>query len=182
MDRKEIETLLEKLAGVYEALKGPPLRIDVCGGAALSVMGLVDRTTKDIDLIAPPELPPQFFEAAGIVGREFGLPEDWINQGPKELAEMGLPDGFDERAHKKRYGKHLTACFASRLDQIFFKTYASVDRAGYHVDDLLALEPTTEELMDAARWCMQHDVSDEFRDQLRSMFRQLGFGDASESI
>lgn len=182
MDHKYIEMLLIKLADVYEALEGPPLKIFICGGAALSVLGLVDRTTKDIDIVAPCELPPTFFDAAKIVGREFGLPENWINQGPKMLAEMGLPDGFENRAFTKRYGKRLTACFASRLDQIFFKTYASVDRAGYHVDDLLALGPTTDELIAAAAWCMQHDVSEAFKGQMRSMLHALGFEHAADSI
>jgi len=183
MDRGQIERSLGKLAEVYEALGGPPLKIFVCGGAALLVMELVDRAkTKDIDLVAPVDLPPQFFEAADIIGKEFGLPLNWINQGPKQLTEMGLPEGFEERACVKRYGPRLTCCFASRLDQIFFKTYASVDRGGYHVDDLLALKPADEELVEAARWCMKHDVSETFKDQIRDMFEKLGFSDAGRAI
>ena len=182
MDRAQIEALLKKLGNIYADLDGPDLTISVCGGAALTVAGLIDRTTKDIDLIAPPQLPQQFFHAAKIVADELGLPSDWINQGPKQLAEMGLPDGFDKRSIKKRYSPKLTAQFASRLDQIFFKTYAAVDRGGYHFDDLKKLNPTSEELGEAARWCMTHDVSQGFKEMLQKMLKEMSHEDVAESI
>lgn len=57
---------------------------------------------------------------------------------------------------------------ASRLDPIHFKLYASADHgpASKHVSDLRALEPTPEELLEAARWCRTQDPSDGFRASL----------------
>ena len=64
MDKKEIERYLQKLAEVYSQIKdAPPLKLGICGGAALSITGLIDRTTKDIDLLFPLHLPVAFFEA-----------------------------------------------------------------------------------------------------------------------
>ncbi|MFH1829570.1 MAG: DUF6036 family nucleotidyltransferase [Pseudomonadota bacterium] len=182
MNKTEIVKYLSKLAHAYDGLGGPSLTISICGGAALMVLGLVNRTTKDIDLVAPQSLPPEFYRAASIVAKEFGLPEDWINQGPKQLADMGLPDGFDERAIIRQYGKKLAARFASRLDQIFFKTYASADRGGYHAEDLKRLNPSHEELKAAALWCMSHDVSSNFRDILKSMLDKLGYEKVAQEI
>ena len=52
----------------------------------------------------------------------------------------------------------LTGHFTGRFDQIHFKLYASVDRGGYHIEDLRALSPSHDELEAAARWAMTHDV------------------------
>lgn len=182
MDNAEIEKYLTKLAEAYEAMGGPPLKITICGGAALMLLGLIDRTTKDIDLIEPHELPEQFNQAAGIVAREYGLPATWINQGPKLLAEMGLPANFHERAVVKKYGRKLEVYLTSRRDQIFFKMYAAIDRGGYHADDLKKLNPTDEELESAARWCMSHDVSAGFKEVLTDMLEKLGYGEVVRKL
>lgn len=182
MNTQEIEQYLSKFGEMYDGLKGPTLIISICGGAALMVSGLVTRTTQDIDLVAPRTLPPEFFQAAKIVAAEFGLPDNWINQGPIELEEMGLPDGFEKRALVKKYGEKLSARFASRLDQIFFKTYAAVDRGGYHAEDLIKLNPTPDELLAAAKWCMTHDVSTNFKLILKDMFKKIGYDEVAEKI
>ena len=54
--------------------------------------------------------------------------------------------------------------------------------AGYHVSDLKALNPTVEELVAAAKWCMTQDTSEEFRAILKDMFKQLGWQDVSDRI
>ena len=182
MNTRDIEQYLAKLGEVYDALEGKPLTISICGGAALMALGLVDRTTKDIDLVAPLNLPAEFTHAARVVADEYGLPADWINQGPKQLTEMGLPEGFEERASEKKLSNSLTARFASRRDQIFFKLYAAVDRGGYHAEDLVKLEPTDEELLSAARWCMTHDVSEAFRELLKDMLTKLGYHETARSL
>jgi hypothetical protein len=72
--------------------------------------------------------------------------------------DLGLPAGFDERAEVRRFGS-LTLHIASRFDQISFKLYAAVDQAtaSKHLDDLRLLEPTAEELVEAARWSITHN-------------------------
>lgn len=182
MDKQEIDKLLQELGRVYDQLHGPELAVGICGGAALILTDLVPRATKDVDLIYPLTLPPQFIEAAKIVAETYGLPKNWINQGPKDLFTMGLPNNFQKRAIKKRLGKKLTAHLAGRRDQIFFKLYASADRAGYHVDDLKRLQPTEEELIAAANWCQTHDPSAGFLQILTSMLEQLGYESVAQKI
>ena len=67
-------------------------------------------------------------------------------------------------------------------DQIFFKTFASADRGGYHVSDLKALLPADDELIAAAKWCMTQDTSEVFRMILKDMFNQLGWQNVSAQI
>lgn len=163
----------------------------VCGGSALIATGLIVRATKDLDIVAlrqngnltdPSPLPIGFLEAARQVAHNLSLPEDWVNDGPADLFRMGLPPGFNERLISRVIGPALTVHFISRIDQIFFKLYASVDRGGYHIDDLLALGPASDELAAAGRWSCTHDVSDNFTTLLRDFLDKLGYGDAAKNI
>lgn len=95
---------------------------------------------------------------------------------------MGLPEGFSERLHSFTIGEKLVVHYIDRIDQIFFKTFASADRGGYHISDLRLLEPTEEELIAAAKWCMTQDVSDEFCKILKAMFQTLGWENVSSRI
>ncbi len=110
------------------------------------------------------------------------LPDDWLNNGPASLFQTGLPSGFRERLQSVVIGSKLTVHYAERYDQIFFKTYAAADRAGYHVSDLKALNPTDDELVAAAEWCMTQDTSEAFRMILKDMFNQLGWQNVSNRI
>lgn len=159
--------------------------------SALLALGLVPRTTRDVDVLAfwhdgnlsdAEPFPDYLVLAARQVGRILALPDDWLNSGPAAQFRMGLPEGFVSRLIRVRVGDLLTIHYVSRQDQIFFKVYAAADRGGYHVSDLRSLAPTSEELIAAARWCMTQDVSVPFREILQSMFLQLGWKDVSERI
>ncbi len=148
--------------------------------------------TKDVDVVAlrndnkilvdPDPLPEEMVEAANMVRITLNLPEDWFNTGPADLFRMGLPNGFEERLIPKKMGDHLFVHFIGRLDQIHFKLYASVDRGGYHVDDLLALNPTDDELITAGQWTRTHDISEGYHVMLKSMLNQIGFEYAAERV
>jgi hypothetical protein len=170
-----------------------PVDIVVCGGASLIVTELIVRTTKDVDVLAMIErsvddrsisakralLPESLKKAAAQVAEDLGLDENWLNTGPKDLVEYGLPAGFEKRLQSRKYGKLLTIYFVGRLDQIHFKVYASVDSGpGRHVTDLLALKPTEKEIELAARWSMIQDPSDAFRARLIEMLRTLKYESA----
>jgi len=156
----------------------------VVGGSALLALGLVTRTTKDVDILAIVEnhelvsaqpLPASLLDAAHTVARDFGLSDDWLNPGPTSLLDLGLPDGFYERAEHRVYGPGLETLFASRVDQIHLKLYATVDQgAGKHLDDLEALQPTGQELIDAARWSRSHDPSDGYLSVLERVLAHFG--------
>lgn len=169
----------------------------VCGGAALVATGLLARTTVDVDivalldndtrrLIAPVPLPGYLLAAASEVAEVLNLPEDWLNNGPSRdaggLFQMGLPAGFRERLHPREYGSRLTVWFIDRTDQIHFKLYAAVDRGGYHISDLESLRPTDDEMTQASRWALTHDVSEEFHGLLKQTLEKLGYENAAETI
>ena len=158
----------------------PKVRLVVCGGSALIAMGLVPRTTQD--MVDPEPMPEYLISAAGATAQTLSLPKDWLNCGPADLFRMGLPKGTFERLTKVEIGVKLDIYYVSRLDQIFFKLYAAVDRGGYHIDDLLKLNPTSEELFQAAQWTMTHDVSDGFRCMLRQLLTELDHEDVSRRI
>jgi hypothetical protein len=95
------------------------------------------------------------------------------------LLDFGLPAGFASRLVRRDYGPALAVWFASRLDQIHLKLYALADQGpGKHEADLRALEPTRNELIEAARWTITHDPSEGFRTELLGALAHLGFEDA----
>ena len=69
-----------------------------------------------------------------------------------------------------------------RIDQIHFKLYASADRGGYHITDLIALMPTPDEVEAAARWSMTHDVSEGFVVVLKRLLRSIGYDTVAERL
>lgn len=190
------EAALSILGGRLRLKDAPTSRLVVCGGSALIAMGLVSRTTDDVDvvalvdahqqLISPAPFPEYLEESIIEVAILMNLPEHWLNYGPSSdsggLFQIGLPEGLLARAHRKDYGSHLIAYFIDRIDQIHFKVFAAADRMGVHVDDLVSLDPSPREMENAARWCMTHDPSEEFRMILVSMYEQLGYGDVAERL
>ena len=172
-------------------LNAPETEIVVCGGSALIATGLVPRTTQDVDIVAlmkaevlvdSEPLPGYLLNAADNVCQILSLPADWLNNGPAAQFQLGLPPGFQERLTTVVVGKKLTVHYIGRYDQIFFKTFASADRGGYHVSDLKALNPANDELIAAAKWCMTQDASEAFRMILKDMFKQLGWQYVSDQI
>jgi hypothetical protein len=158
----------------------------VVGGAALLALDLVQRTTRDVDIVAlsragklisAVDLPDPLLAARARVASDLNVPAEWLNSGPAEMLRLGLPDGFEKRWTTQRYGPALTVRWASRVDQIHFKLYAAVDQAGKHLRDLEALEPQPDELIAAARWTRQHDPSEGFLEPLRQALAYFGIED-----
>jgi hypothetical protein len=184
---QDAERLLLALGEQLQA-RGARYHLIVVGGSALLALGLVDRPTKDVDVVAigkgntpapPSPLPKDLVAARDTVARDFGLAQEWLNDGPASLLDFGLPQGFMARAERREYGPALTVSFASRVDQIHFKLYATVDQGpGKHERDLRGLEPTSAELVKAARWTRTHDPSEGYREGLTAVLRSLGVEDA----
>lgn len=162
-----IERALELLGQRLGYMGAPPTLLLVGGGAALNLLGLVTRTTKDVDVIAlvhprssgvtlekADPLPAYLREASEQVARDLGLPLHWLNPGPTSL-----------------------------LDQIHLKLYAAVDqRGGRHLADLLELRPTADELLAAARWAKTHDPSPGFHQELVGLLKQISHDDVAEQL
>jgi hypothetical protein len=135
---------------------------------------------EDGELHSARPLPDILQAASGSVARDFGLPDDWLNAGPTDLLQFGLPAQFWARTTMRPYGEALSVHFAGRLDQIHFKLYAMVDQGGGRQEaDLRALQPSREELLAAATWSMTHDPSPGYRTMLEQALRHLGVEDVA---
>lgn len=126
--------------------------------------------------------PPWLARAAEKVGRDFQLPQGWLNLGPESQLDTGLPRGLSRRLKKRIYGKYLTILFVDRKDQIFFKLYAALDRDGYHETDLFRLQPLESELFSASRWVLTQDISEEFKEILMSFLKKHGYDTIAERL
>lgn len=163
--------LQEPLAALGELLAhaGDVAAIVVVGGTALNLLGIVQRATADVDVIAagvvdreappraiqpPDSLPPGLQAMVARVARDFALAPDWLNTVVGSQWETGLPPGFGERVSWTRHGG-LWIGLPGRIDLVFLKLYAAADDIGptsRHFTDLLALRPTQEELDAAVAW------------------------------
>jgi hypothetical protein len=186
---EKFKQALQLLNGRLIMAGAPRFNIIVCGGSALIATGLLDRVTKDVDVVAlmgedgdlldPAPLPQALVRAAQEVAVDLYLPQDWFNNGPSSgdggLFRMGLPKGFDARLVWQSFGERLTVGFISRYDQIHFKLYAAVDQSGsYHAEDLRELQPSDKELLDAAGWARMHDPSEGFVFGLKWFLKEFG--------
>lgn len=171
MTASELEAALRALGELLEE-RAVSYELAIIGGGALSITGVIDRSTRDLDIVAVVEsgalhsaapLPPVLAEAIADVAAYRGLAPTWLNNGPTSMIRLGLPDGFLGRCERRVYGS-LTALFAGRIDQIHFKLYAAADDrpGGKHHRDLQALAPSMLELEQAAAWARSHDPSEGF--------------------
>lgn len=177
----------EPLAVLGQLLEERGLRYELLaiGGGALQLLGLITRSTRDIDVVALvedgsaipiPALPGPLRQAVEDTASVLRLPPEWFNAGPRSLMDLGLPDGSVERSHRRQWGG-LVLRLADRRDQVFFKLYAAVDQGprSKHFDDLRRLAPTLEDLRAAAAWARSHDPSPGFAGELRGALRDLGY-------
>lgn len=189
---------LSLLEAALEAQGAGPYEIVVIGGAALSVMGIGIRSTKDVDVLALRQgpthlrvptlvkrkpLPEPLLAAAAAVADALGLSPEWLNAGPADLLDHGLPGGFESRLTAEFFGPQLTVWFPSREDLIYLKTYAAADTGiGRHTEDLQALKPSCEELLAGANWARSQDPSEAFREMLVGLLRYFQCETAAEEI
>ena len=175
------------LVGELLAAEGHAYAVTILGGAALNLLGIVQRTTTDVDILAfatpwagesapaqarlyePPEpMPEPLARAARTVARDLDLDPHWLNTGPALQWRAGLPPDLERRVSWRRYGA-LWVGVVGRYDLVFFKLFAATDSTGpksVHYQDLLALSPSLAELDAAATWVRLQDASLEFSNVL----------------
>jgi hypothetical protein len=177
---------LHALSAFLEADHADPERLVVIGGSALIALGIVSRTTKDMDIMAgvdpwrglvdPRPLSQALLRAAGKVAQELQLDTHWLNTGPADQIQAGLPVGFLSRLTRRDYGPYLTIFYPDRFDLIHLKLFAVIDQGpGRHVSDLKALQPTEDELLLSARWVLTQDAGDVFPQIVRNTLTSLGY-------
>ena len=160
------------------------LRLDavVIGGAALALLGVVARETRDCDILAP-ALPEELLRAA----REFAenaratgeaLRDDWLNNGPSSMART-LPAGWEHRLRPAFLGKSIVLHTLGRMDLLKTKLVGLCDR-GTDLPDCMALAPSSEEIDEAMEWVKQQDGNPDWpayvEQVLNDLRRRLGHG------
>jgi len=177
LDRNDIDMLLQAVGELLEA-EGEHIGIVVVGGASLNLLGLVPRTTQDVDVIAsvrpaedpavsvleqPDPLPEPLTRAIATVARDFDLSQDWMNTEIAAQWLQGLPPTLPKDITWKTYGA-LRVGLAGRQTLITLKLFAAADRGptSVHYQDLVRLQPANEELEEAALWVRTQDASKDF--------------------
>jgi hypothetical protein len=118
--KEEIEHALAVL-GRRMALDGAPdIEVLCCGASALCVLGLLSRSTMDVDVLGVvvqdrdldqcQVFPAEMERAIANAGRELGLADDWFNGSASRMLERGVPEGTLERslAHRRSFGPCLS--------------------------------------------------------------------------
>ena len=132
----------------FLAMRGLGLEAIVVGGAALALLGVIQRETRDLDLLEP-DLPDELLVASRAFAEEVRrqgdvLRDDWLNNGPASLCPL-LPEGWRDRLQRVYAGEVIRVWSLGRPELLLSKLWALCDR-GLDLADCLALAPTLEEL------------------------------------
>ena len=187
--KEEIHEALTTLGKLMALAYAQDVQLLCCGGAGLNVLEIISRPTKDVDILAfvgeghallPIEMfSPEMEVAIAKTASLCGLASDWINLTSTILLQRGLPEGIVERSvpHAKQYGPCLRIQFIARIDQVALKLNASLDpiEGRRHEVDLVAMNPTEEEITHGLSWLLSWPSSEAFKIRLAFIVEGLGF-------
>ncbi len=180
----------EALQTVGDLLRADRKRVSiiVVGGATLNLLGIVHRSTRDVDVIAraatddagnlrllqPEPFPESLQRAIRTTARDLGLPPNWMNAEVAAQWVQGLPPGIHDEITWRTYG-NLEVGLVGRRTLIALKFFAAVDSGprSVHVQDLLALAPADAELEEAARWVATQDAYDGFTSMISQVIEHV---------
>lgn len=145
------------------------------GGAALNLLGIISRETKDCDILDP-DIPKAILNLAiefaktaraeGIVIRD-----DWFNNGPDSL-KKNLPKDWRNNLQVAFKGEVLTLFTLTRENLLKTKLVALCDRGTDKVD-CIALRPTKEELHAAMDWVKYQDANPDWPKHVEEILADL---------
>lgn len=155
---------------------GLRLEAVIVGGTALSLLGLITRPTRDVDVLLP-ELPPMIADIAkdfADTQRRAGvdLADDWLNNGPVQLGDV-LPAGWQLRLRLLFEGRALVLRTLGQSDLLKAKLFALCDR-GTDFLDCVALAPTASELAEVLPWLFEQDANPDWPAHVRATLIALG--------
>jgi len=198
MSRESVDGLLNELADWLDFEGVGPTDLVVCGGTAMALQHLHDRTTRDVDvlgiwnreLVEVAWIDDFSEKLKGCIRRVVanhpeleGLSDKWVNLGPQYLARHGLPQGYQSRLRSMTFGKakFLTLHLLDRQDLIPLKLYAAADRFSnrqeIHFDDLRHLNGSFDEMDQALDWVRTLSDFEEKRPEIQSVLERLGYHD-----
>jgi hypothetical protein len=155
----------------------------------MNLLGIVRRSTNDVDVIArayrDPEggvhlsraepFPDSLQTAIRTVARDFGLPPGWMNAEVGAQWGHGLPHWILEDITGRTYGS-LHVGLVGRRTLIALKLFAAVDSGprSVHAQDLVALGPTGAEWEESRRWVATQDAYEGFPALIDWMIEHVG--------
>ena len=147
----------------------------VIGGAALNLLGVVSRLTKDCDILHP-EIPREIAEASRAFAIELRaqggtLQDNWLNNGPTSLAGQLLPR-WENRLQAVFVGKAIYLRCLGREDLLCAKLFALCDR-GIDLRDCIALAPSVNEMEKVLPWLEQQDANPDWPAHVRATIADL---------
>ena len=178
--KEEIHEALTALGRQMALANAGEVQLLCCGGSGLCVLDILSRSTKNVDVLAfivggrnlkPIEtFSPEMDRAILATAKLHGLEEDWFHAEATILLKHGLPEGILERSSElaRQYGPCLRVQFIGRSDQVALKLYAAMDPAKgrRHEEDLVAMEPTKDEIKHALNWLCAWPSNEAFKKRL----------------
>jgi hypothetical protein len=143
----------------------------VCGGAALLVLNVTQRQTRDVDVLFP-KLDPLLIAAAAEIAAKFGLEAAWLNNGPESLSR-DLEKGWEGRAQVGYQGRSLCIKTLGRRDLMASKLFALCDRDESDLEDLVCLKPSLAEIDSLKPWVLEREASDLWPERVEKCFNHL---------
>ena len=146
----------------------------IIGGAALAILGVITRTTRDVDLMTSP-IPPIILRHAKAFAKAYSLAENWLNDAPSSL-ERELPKDWRSKVQKIFEGNALTLWTLAREHLIISKLFAACDREADDFNDLLLMKPTVKEIDEARDWVSRLDGNPDWPAQVAALAQRLKEG------
>jgi len=147
---------MKKAFGLLDKHLNSPVRIIVGGGAALIAAYGVPISTQDVDGVPDRSSMDlaDFKKEVRAVGRELGIPQDWLNDYFSTFLFV-LPKDYGDRLVTIYKGPNLEACALGKEDLILMKCFAGREKDIPHVRvlirkgaDLKTVDDRISELMD----------------------------------
>ena len=135
--RVDKQTMTQAFKALDRRLK-QPTRIIIGGGAALAAAYDVPIRTQDVDGVPDRSSMDlsKFKQEVRAVGRELGIPQDWLNDY-FSIFLFVLPSDYGERLVPLYDGKHLEVCALGKEDLILMKSFAGREKDIPHVRILI---------------------------------------------
>jgi hypothetical protein len=154
----------------------------VIGGAALSLLDIISRQTRDCDILDP-VVPTDILAAAdefALAMRQSGkiLQVGWLNHEPASLSKL-LPMGWRSDLQLVFKGQAIVLYSLGRKDLLRTKLFALCDRAT-DLPDCIALHPTADEIQEVLPWVQAQDANPDWPRHvvavLADLAARLGYG------
>lgn len=146
----------------------------IIGGAALNILDISSRKTKDVDCLDP-KIPNTIKKASqefAVQRTDLELDVNWLNNGPETL-KTDLPDGWRLRTKPLYKGQAVNLDVLGREDLLKSKLFAYCDRTTPDFEDLINLKPTVHELKDAIDWVKCRDAHQAWPSHVEKAFLVL---------